>query len=227
MNKRGLFIVVEGIDNCGKSTQAQMLRKYLQEKGLEVFNTREPGGTDIGEEIRSILLDRKKMLDPKVQTLLFFTSREEFLQKIVKPKLDQGITVISDRFEASTYVYQGYVQGVDEKFIDVLHDQVVEDSDCIPDLYIILDISSEESFKRQANIDNKGQEFIYEKQGLEFMDKVRHGYQKFAESRLTCKVVPIDQRKKSWASWVVLVDAMRDKDLIFRDLVSLVDRVIK
>src|SRR4051812_44238736 len=105
---KGKFIVLEGIDNCGKSTQAKMLEKYFKEQGIDVIMAREPGGTQIGEEIREVVLKpRDEMANPVTQTLLFYAARTEFMDQVVKPNLDAGNMVITDRFESSTYVYQG------------------------------------------------------------------------------------------------------------------------
>lgn len=181
--KKGLFIVLEGIDNCGKTTQAGLLKEYFESLGREVVQTREPGGTQVGEEIREVLLKpREKMPDPVAQTLLFYAARKEFLEEVVKPNLKAGKVVITDRFAASTFVYQGYVQGVDENFINLLHKEIVEKSGCKPDLYVVIDILAEESFKRDKNTDRKDQEMIFEKQGLEFRKKLRAGYLQYAKS---------------------------------------------
>lgn len=205
MKSRGIFIVLEGIDNCGKTTQAGLLKKYFEDNHREVVQTREPGGTDIGEEIREVLLKpREKMMDPISQTLLFYASRKEFLNGVVKPNLEKGAIVITDRFAASTFVYQGFVQGVDENFINILHQEIVEKSGYRPDLYVIIDIPAEESFKRDANADNKGQELIFEKQGLEFRTKLREGYKKYAQ----------DQKQ------VVLIDGMKSKEEIFEEILK-------
>lgn len=208
MTKKGLFIVLEGIDNCGKTTQAALLKEYFEKQGREVVQTREPGGTDVGEEIREVLLKpRDTMMDPLAQTLLFYASRKEFLNGVVKPNLVQGKVIITDRFAASTFVYQGFVQGVDEKFINYLHQEIVEKSASKPDLYVIIDLPAEESFKRDSNEDRKGQEMIFEKQGLAFRSKLRDGYKKYAENHQE----------------VVLIDGMKSKEEIFQEILSKVD----
>ncbi|MBI4038089.1 dTMP kinase [Candidatus Daviesbacteria bacterium] len=182
MVEKGLFVVLEGIDNCGKTTQAGLLAQYLEGRGLEVIQTREPGGTEVGEEIRQVLLKpREEIMSPDTQALLFYAARQEFLSQVVKPNLEAGITVITDRFEPSTWVYQGYVQGVDAEFLKVLGQKVVTLSGCRLDLLVILDIPAEESFRRRGNVDNVGQDLIYEEQGLEFAIKVREGYLKYKE----------------------------------------------
>lgn len=201
MAEKGWFIVLEGIDNCGKTTQSNYLREFFESKGRKVIQTREPGGTEVGEEIRTVLLkDRPQMIDPVSQTLLFYAARQEFLKQVVKPRLDAGFVVLSDRFEASSYVYQGAVQNVPNKILDFLHSQVVAKQDCIPDIYFILDLPAQESFKRDTNPDNKQQVLVYEKQGLEFREKLRNGYLEYGEKN------------------GIIIDASRPKDEIFKHL---------
>ncbi len=211
--ERGLFIVLEGIDNCGKTTQSDLLRQYFENKGLPVIPTREPGGTEVGEEIRGILLKgRAKMLDPLTQTLLFFASRTEFIKNVVQPNIQRGVNVISDRFIASTYVYQGYVQEVDRGFIDSLYNTVVRQKGTSPDAYIILDIPAEESFRRDSNADNQDQALIYEKQGLDFREKLRQGYLEFATANRVL---------------IVLIDGTQDRDAIHRQVVKVVEDALE
>ena len=175
MVEKGLFIVIEGIDNSGKTTQSGLLKEYLEGKGLPVVQTREPGGTEVGEEIREILLKKRdKMMDPQAQALLFYAARVEFLKSIVEPNLSSGVTVITDRFEPSTYVYQGYTQGATD-FVQSLS-RLVVGYKYQPDVSVVLDIPAEESFRRRSNEDRQGQDLIYEHQGLEFSKKLREGY---------------------------------------------------
>lgn len=179
MAERGKFIVLEGIDNCGKTTQSGMLQQHFQSMRREVLLTREPGGTEVGEQIRSVLLDRTKMLDPITQALLFYSARREFITEIVEPNLARGVNVITDRFELSTFVYQGIVQEVDFDLLSIVSRHVVGQTK--PDLYVVIDISAEESFQRGQNENRKSQDLVYEKQGMKFMEKVRQGYLKIAK----------------------------------------------
>lgn len=197
MNK-GKFIVLEGIDNCGKTTQAKLLEKHFKDQGIDVVLAREPGGTQIGEEIREVVLKpRDQMANPITQTLLFYAARTEFMDQVVKPNLDQGKIVITDRFESSTYVYQGIVQGVDLSLLDTLSEYCVKNSGAYPDLFIIIDIPVEESLKRASNADRKGQDLIYEQQGVEFLEKLRQGYLTYAEAHPeTVKVINGIQSKE-------------------------------
>lgn len=211
MKNKGLFIVLEGIDNCGKTTQAALLKDYFEKQGREVVQTREPGGTQVGEEIREVLLKpRETMMDPISQTLLFYASRKEFLNVVVKSNLEKGKVVITDRFAASTFVYQGFVQGVDENFINNLHTEIVEKFASKPDLYVIIDLPAAESFKRDSNEDRKGQELIFEKQGLEFRTKLRDGYRKYAQDH----------------EEVILIDGIRSKEEIFEEILKQAAKLI-
>ncbi len=204
---KGKFIVLEGIDNCGKTTQAKMLEKYFQEQGTEVVLAREPGGTQIGEEIREVVLKpRDAMANPITQTLLFYAARTEFMDQLVKPNIDAGKMVITDRFESSTYVYQGIVQGVDLSLLDTLSEYCVKNSGAYPELFIIIDIPVEESLKRAGNADRKGQDLIYEMQGVEFLEKLRQGYLTFA---------------KAHPDTVKVIDGMQSKEDLFKAIKAL------
>ena len=204
---KGKFIVLEGIDNCGKSTQAKMLEKYFQEQGTEVVLAREPGGTQLGEEIREVVLKpRDEMANPITQTLLFYAARTEFMDQIVKPNIDAGKMVITDRFESSTYVYQGIVQGVDLSLLDTLSEYCVKNSGAYPELFIIIDIPVEESLKRASNADRAGQDLIYEKQGVEFLEKLRQGYLTYAQAH---------------PESVKVIDGMLSKEDLFKEITGL------
>lgn len=208
--ERGLFIVLEGIDNCGKTTQSELLASSLEKGGHQVVLSREPGGTKDGERIREILLNRDRMLDPVTQTLLFYAARNEYLQQVVLPNVKRGVAVISDRFEPSTYAYQVYAQGVNIDLFNFLRQNIV--GYCYPDLCIILDISAEESKKRALNTDNQAQQLIYEKQGLQFMERLRNGYLSYLDN----------YRGQD----VYAVDGMQSKKEVHRDIVDLVNMKI-
>lgn len=206
---KGLFLVLEGIDNSGKTTQAALLKEYFEKLGREVIQTREPGGTKAGEEIRQVLLtDREKLLYPNTQLLLFYASRNEFLQEIIKPNLEAGKIVITDRFMPSSFSYQVEAQGADLELFDAVNQAVVLDSGLLPDLCVVIDITASESFARAKNSDNQGQDLIYEQQGLKFMEKIRQGYLKFAK---------IYKTKMN----IKLINGMQSKDKIHQQILNL------
>ena len=107
MNK-GKLISFEGIEGVGKSTTINSIKKYLEEKNLEVYNTREPGGTKYGESLRKILLDNKSFISPEAELLLIFSMRNQHIEEVIKPKLSEGIWVLCDRYTDASVAYQGY-----------------------------------------------------------------------------------------------------------------------
>ncbi|MDO8429338.1 MAG: dTMP kinase [Candidatus Daviesbacteria bacterium] len=212
MVEKGKFIVLEGIDNCGKTSQIDLLRDFLNEKGIQTVVSREPGGTEIGEEIRSLLLkDRKELIFPLTQALLFYASRAAFNSQVVLPNINKGVWVLSDRYYLSTEVYQGFVQGVTREILDDLHSRIVVEMNCEPDLYALIDITAQESFRRDGNLDNLGQSLVYEKQGLLFREKLRAGYLDCARSRKN----------------VTVIDGMQDKSKVNQELTALIGGMIR
>lgn len=136
--KKGLFIVLEGPDRSGKSTQAALLKAWLEGFGREVTVTREPGGTRLSEQIRKILLDPESHIEPMTELFLYETSRiKHTLEKII-PALKAGKVIISDRYTLSTTAYQGYGRGLDLKTVETLNR--IATMDLKPDLTIVMDI---------------------------------------------------------------------------------------
>ena len=166
------FIVVEGREGVGKSTQIKTIKSFLEEHKIEYIVTREPGGTSFGESIRSIILDQNNDTDNLTDSLLFYASRYENYNKIIMPALKNGKTVICDRFHYSTLVYQGIV-GDDElvKKIHNIFDSVFSKS---IDHIIYLYTDSEESLKRisRRSITDK-----FESRGLEYLNKLNRAYE--------------------------------------------------
>ena len=146
MNK-GRFITIDGVEGAGKSTQIDLICSYLQRKGIEVVRTREPGGTDVGEKIRSVLLDvDNQEMHSDTELLLMFSSRNELIQNKIIPALDNGSWVVSDRFTDASFAYQGGGRMLDLERIAKLEDWVLGDFQ--PDLTLFLDISVEEGMTR-------------------------------------------------------------------------------
>ncbi len=190
-----MFITFEGIDGAGKSTQVKMLGKLLISKGLEVLTLREPGGTDISESIRDLLLEAKNDITPIGELLLFAASRAELVQKVIKPALSDHATVLLDRFYDSTSAYQGYGRGLD---LAMLH-QINRIASCSlePDITFYLDLSPEDAMIRKFSEKSLPLAFEdeeldrMERSGLEFYTRVRNGYQTIAASQ-SRRVVTID-----------------------------------
>ncbi len=175
-----MFITFEGIDFCGKSTQVELLRKFFVEQGKNVTVIREPGGTDISERIRDILLDRQNS-DMRMETefLLFSSSRSQLVREVIIPELERGTIVISDRFHDSSTAYQGFGRGLDISTIKVINSFAI--GNVVPDITFFIDITVEESLRRRALKMNKDLDRI-EVSSEDFYQKVRDGYFKIAEN---------------------------------------------
>lgn len=143
---RSKFLVLDGADGSGKSTQRKRLTDALQAESIEVVSCRDPGGTAIGDRIRSVLLDHDLAeMDVSCETLLFMASRAQLVAEVIRPALADGKTVLCDRFVTSTCAYQG-AAGFDPKRVIELAKFAI--GDCWPDLSIILDVDAEEGFER-------------------------------------------------------------------------------
>ena len=141
MNK-GRFITIDGVEGAGKSTQIDLICSYLQRKGIKVVRTREPGGTDVGEKIRSVLLDvDNQEMHSDTELLLMFSSRNELIQNKIIPALNNGSWVVSDRFTDASFAYQGGGRMLNLDRIAKLEEWVLDDFQ--PDLTLLLDISVE------------------------------------------------------------------------------------
>lgn len=136
--QRGKFITVEGIDGAGKSTHLAWLERFLQDKGLEVVVTREPGGTALGEALRQLLLDHRQVMHPETEALLMFAARREHLDKVILPALNRGAWVISDRFTDASFAYQGGGRGVAQSKLENLEQWV--HAGFSPDLTVYFDV---------------------------------------------------------------------------------------
>jgi len=136
--KKGIFIVLEGPDRSGKSTQAALLKEWLEDLGREVLVTREPGGTRLSEQIRAILLDPKSEIEPMTELFLYETSRIKHTLEKILPALKAGKVLISDRYTLSTTAYQGYGRGLDLKTVETLNR--IATLGLKPDVTIVFDI---------------------------------------------------------------------------------------
>ena len=164
-----MFLAFEGVDGAGKSTQARLLAEHLERKGREVVICREPGGTELGEELRRILLDPGSgNLEPEVEVLLFMAARAQLCNKVIRPELEAAKVVISDRFLWSSVVYQGIVGGlgVDE----VLAIGRFATRDLLPDLTVLIDLDPAVSHSGLDDGDRM------ESRGIEFQRRVREGF---------------------------------------------------
>ncbi|MBI2022706.1 dTMP kinase [Candidatus Daviesbacteria bacterium] len=188
--KKGKFLVLEGQGFTGKTKQAHLLVEKLKEKGIEVVETQEPGGVESAISIREELLKRRaeNSITPEEEVELFYKSREKFLNELVLPNLEQGKWVVSTRFSASTFVYQGFVDGVSLDLIQKLEDEVVNGNQ--PDLYILIDVSEEEIMRRMKSSDRE--KHGYNESDLDIIKKRREGYLKLTKENINGNWVIVD-----------------------------------
>jgi dTMP kinase len=175
--QKGIFITFEGIDGSGKTTQAERLADFLASQGRGVVLTREPGGTEVSEKIRAILLDgANHRMAWLTEMFLYMASRAQHTEEIIKPALDKETIVISDRYMDATVAYQGYGRGLDTKVIRTLN--AVATSDLIPDVTILVDAAPELCQERMAAMEKTADRM--EGAGDEFQHRVREGYLEMA-----------------------------------------------
>ena len=174
---RGKFLTIEGTEGVGKSTNLVFVRDWLQAKGIEVVVTREPGGTPLAEEIRSLLLaNRDEAVNETAELLLVFAARAQHIAQVIQPALARGAWVLSDRFTDATYAYQGGGRGLSTEIITQL-EQLVQ-GDLRPDLTLILDIDVELGLNRARQ---RGELDRFESETMAFFERVRSAYRARAE----------------------------------------------
>ncbi len=182
---RPKFITFEGIEGCGKSTQARKLHEFLLSKKYKTVQTREPGGTKAGEKIREILIDTNiAKLEAKTELFLNFAARLEHIEKFIKPALKDKKIVICDRFFDSTYAYQGSAFGIDKKIIDNVKKMTIGDFE--PDITFLIDVPVYVAFKR---IDGRAENNRYETLGKNFHQKVHDGFLQLAKKNKRIKKI--------------------------------------
>jgi len=184
----GRFVVLEGGDGSGKSTQSRRLAAWLREQGVEVVETFEPGATDAGAAIRELLLHRPDPIDPVAEALLMAADRAQHVATVIRPALARGAWVLSDRFLPSSLVYQGVVRGLGVDAVAELNRMAV--ADVTPDLVVLLDVSDAVAEARRGSVSDR-----LEAEGAAFHASVRAAYRDLAPAR----------------GWVV-VDANADLD---------------
>ena len=183
----GKFVTFEGCEGVGKSTQVKKLKEYLVSRGINAVFTREPGGTPISEQIRTIILDpENKSMDDVTELMLYAAARRQHTQEFIKPRLENGETVICDRYIDSTTAYQGYARGLGSETVENLNALAVGDVNI--DLRIFLDLSPERAFDRKGGRD-EGDRLENEK--MEFHKRVYDGFCKIAE-KYPLRVVRVD-----------------------------------
>ncbi len=203
MTTRGTFLTFEGIDGSGKSTQARLLAEHLRREGRDVVLTREPGGSDGAEEIRSLVLQG----DPdrwsaETEILLFTAARRDHLERTIEPALAQGKVVICDRFADSTRMYQGLSRGDLRGLVDQLHNLMIGRE---PDMTLLIDMDPETGLSRAKG--RQGTEERFEDFGLDLQQQMRAGFLSLADE---------------FSNRFRVVDGNRDMDSVARDVTDIV-----
>ena len=173
--KKGLFITFEGTDGCGKTTQIELLKRYLEEKGYKVVLTREPGAKGLGEKLREILLNYDGDVSSNCESFLFLADRAQHIDMLIKPAIERGEVVLCDRHTDSTVAYQGYGRGLDLDQIRMLND--IATNGVKPDMTFVFDIDIETAQERVGKTKDR-----MESAGIEFFKRVRQGYLEIAKS---------------------------------------------
>lgn len=177
---KGIFITFEGIDGAGKTTQQHLAAQALRDRGYDVVESREPGGTQLAEGVRQLVLDASLPLTADTQTLLYLAARSEHVDKLLRPSLAAGKIVICDRFSDSTLVYQGLAQGKALAELDTLRQlNDFATGGLAPDLTLVFDASPQKLLVRR---EQRGVSDRYEQQGLEFQKRLRAGFLQLAEA---------------------------------------------
>jgi len=169
--KKGMFIVFEGLDGCGKTTQAQMLAEFFKRQGIKYAYVREPGGTKVGDQLRSILLNPETELTQWGEVLLLAAARAQLVQDVILPALTRGETVICDRYLFSSLAYQGYGLELDVDLVRRINLEAVQE--LMPDWTFMLDISPEVGLSRQEK--HRGLDRIEQRDAM-FFSRVVNGY---------------------------------------------------
>ena len=208
---RGTFITFEGMDGCGKTTQLRILASYLRGRGRKVLETVEPGGTDIGQQIRRILLDpASSAIHARTELLLYFASRAQNVHEVILPALQDGSVVLCDRFTDSTLVYQGCGRGLSSDIVLQLDKVACEG--LRPDVTVLLDIDLETSLARarRRNERSDGSESRIDDESAHFHERVRQGYRALA-SEQPDRFVVIDGRAGIGEVAARIEGALRDR----------------
>jgi len=172
-----MFITLEGPDGSGKSIQVPALAEFVRQLGYDVLTTREPGGTSIGDQIREVIMSMKnKSMNPRTEILLFCAARAQIVSEVIRPQLEKGVVVISDRYADSTLAYQGYGHGLDLKVLRGILDFAT--GGLTPDLTLLLDVDVETGLSRRQQ--GGGEWNRLDDYALAFHRRVRDGYLELA-----------------------------------------------
>ena len=206
---KGKLITFEGCEGCGKSTQVALLKEYLTTTGQDFIITREPGGTEISEKIRAVILGKENsaMVD-ECEALLYSASRCQLLKERVLPALDSGKIVIIDRYYDSSFAYQAYARGLGYDFVSAANKFALDNA--VPDITIFLDFDPEHAFIRKGGADKTDR---LELAGIEFHKRVYDGYNALAQ-KFPQRIARIDASKQINEVHNSIITLLKEKGLI-------------
>lgn len=205
---KGIFITFEGPDGSGKTTQINLLKEYLNSNGYDIVITREPGGTDISEEIREVILNKKNTkMDRITEALLYAAARAQHVSEVIKPAIESGKAVICDRYIDSSIVYQGIGRGLGIDFIEKINAMAVQD--LMPSVTIFLKIDPKEGLKRRKDSDVLNR---LDLENIEFHKQVYEGYLEL---------------EKKYKKRICSIDASRGIDEVSKDIIEIVEKTIQ
>ena len=207
---KGKFITFEGCEGVGKSSQLNLLIKYLEEKGVSFCFTREPGGTKISEDIRNIILDGKNSaMTDECEALLYASARVQLLKEKIAPMLDSGKLVICDRYIDSSLAYQGNARGLGYDFIKQINSFAIKNF--MPDYTVFLCLEPKEAFKRKGGVDKNDR---VELSGENFHQKVYEGYLHLAKEYAD-RFFVIDASSSKEQTHEKIISALKEKGIIW------------
>ena len=196
-----MFVTFEGVDGSGKSTQAELLRDALAAEGREVVLTREPGGTELGERVRELVLNGPEMT-PWAEAALFAAARAELVATVIRPALERGADVVSDRYFDSSIAYQGIARGVGLEHVLELNLHVVQG--LVPDLTVLLLVDLDEAARRAGETDR------LERAGSGFRERVDAAYRELAQ-RFPERIVALDGSRPADELSQVILERLRSR----------------
>lgn len=207
--RKGKFITFEGCEGVGKSCQLRLLKAYMEENGVPFYLTREPGGTDVSEQIRSVILDGKNSaMADECEALLYAAARVQLLKEEIEPRLERGELVICDRYIDSSLAYQGYARGLGTDFVKSINAYAVKN--VLPDWTIFLNFPPREAFKRKGGVDCGDR---LELSGMDFHDKVYEGYLALAKENPD-RFIVLDASGTKFQTHEKIIQALKEKGVL-------------
>lgn len=210
MEKKGLLISFEGGEACGKGTQIKKIKQYFEDNNIDYLITREPGGTEVGEQLRNLLLHSKADMSSEVEFLIFSASRRQIVEKVIAPALAEGKVVVLDRFYDSSYAYQGYAGNIKIEDVKAITDFAIAGYET--DLTFLLDVDYDEAMRRKMSDENLKNLDRMESKGREYHENVRAGYLQLAKDN--------PQR-------IFVVDALQSQDAVFECIKNRLEEELK